>query len=808
MPSKNKAVQKIASPIVTSNKTVFIRNLPPRTSDNELSDLFSQFGQVVKCFTVGKNRKQVNHKSNETAKFAFVTFSNEEELNQVISKKLVELKGNKLICLPAKRRVRQRISSKQRKNSEDEIEETLDTNGVYSSCDSEEEKPIPEKSAPEKPNRKLNTQARSLVVSGLPPIPNVSVSESVERYKSVIKRLTERLVPGLESVEPLPQLDNTLLLTFSSKHLSRKALTLLEHLSWGEGELEVNLASLALLDASVKHQKKSKLLIRNLSFKCSLEELKKSFEKFGKVIDVKIPQKPGTNKMLGFAFVTMGNVFEASAALHKMNGGEIMSRKIAVDWALDKKTYLSQKQQQQQQQQQQQSSEDTAENLDTEQQEDSMSLSSEEFSSQSGSENESINLDSELSSEEMDTTPIAKQSTKTKIRKNDSTDGKCLFLRNLPFSLDEEDLEEFFTDQFGSVQYAKLVTNQKTGMLTGNGFVRFTEESAAEDCLKQSEQGISVEGRTIEVLRTVTKEEADVITESGKKKAKNKEDKRNFKMANVGTLDPNSEAFQELSKADQVKRMRAEAEKKEKLKNPNIFVSKDRLSVRNLPIAMDDKELKVLCAKHAPKSSSVKSAKVMRDLNRLEKGIGRSKGFGFVAFSSHEAAMSVLNTLNNNPDVLPNKRRLIVEFSLENQRAIRVQEDRLSRSKSQLLKLEKEKDSNEGARKEGKSGGFKKKGFGKVLGKKNKLQTPNSLKGKPNQVKKQDSKPKNKQPINNKKDKIDTQREQQINSGKLKRSKPATTPSRRDKKRKIGDRDEKQFEELVRQYQKKLFKAF
>ena len=82
-----------------------------------------------------------------------------------------------------------------------------------------------------------------------------------------------------------------------------------------------------------------------------------------------------------------------------------------------------------------------------------------------------------------------------------------LYLRNFPFSLDEEDLEEFFTDQFGSVQHAKLVNNQKTGMLTGNGFDSFTEESAAEDCLEQSEQGISMEGRTIEVMRAVTKEE-------------------------------------------------------------------------------------------------------------------------------------------------------------------------------------------------------------------------------------------------------------------------------------------------------------
>ncbi|KAI6653744.1 hypothetical protein LOD99_3248 [Oopsacas minuta] len=638
------------------------------------------------------------------------------------------------------------------------------------------------------PNRNLGIQARSLVLSGLPIIPNVSVSESSERYMSIVKRLTEQFISGMESIEPLPQLDNTLLLIFSSKYIARRALTLLNHLSWGDGEIEVNLASLALLDSSAKHQKKSKLLIRNLSFKCTPDELRKYFEKYGKVIDVNIPQKPGTNKMLGFAFVTMGNVFEASTALRKMNGNEIKDRKVAVDWALDRKTYLSQKQQ---------LPEEPSPNIpDTDQQDESMSLSSEETT-----EIESISLDTESTTRE-DIESTNKQNTNTKPRRVDSTDGKCLFLRNLPFSLDEEDLGEFFTDRFGSVQYAKLVTNRDTGMLTGNGFVRFKEESFAEECLKQSEQGLAIEGRTIEVMRAVTKEEANVFTTSSKKGSKNKEDKRNLSMANIGRLDPESNVFQELSKADQVKRMRAEAEKKEKLKNPNIFVSKVRLSIRNLPLSMGDNDLKVLCTKYTPKGSKVYSAKVMRDLNRLEKGVGRSKGFGFVGFSSHEAAMSVLNTLNNDPNVLPSKRRLIVEFSLENQRAIKVKEDRLSKSKVQLQKLEKEGSTpHEGERKK-RVNRFNKKGINKVtIGKKNKLQPSHKLK-RSNKVNNEESKPKNNFKQTSKNSNMNEFRKRQI-------ERPSRTSSRRDRKRKVEQetRDDRHFEELVRQYQKKLFKV-
>ena len=53
-------------------------------------------------------------------------------------------------------------------------------------------------------------------------------------------------------------------------------------------------------------------------------------------------------------------------------------------------------------------------------------------------------------------------------------------------------------------------------------------------------------------------------------------DRRNLYLAKEGLVLPGSVAAQGLSKADLLKRHKAEAEKKAKLDNPNIFVSRTR----------------------------------------------------------------------------------------------------------------------------------------------------------------------------------------------------------------------------------------
>nr|AAW26989.1 SJCHGC08814 protein [Schistosoma japonicum] len=59
----------------------------------------------------------------------------------------------------------------------------------------------------------------------------------------------------------------------------------------------------------------------------------------------------------------------------------------------------------------------------------------------------------------------------------------------------------------------------------------------------------------------------------------------------------------------------------------------------------------------------------------------RSLGYGFVAFNNHEDALNVLHGLNNNPNAFPpSNRRPIVEFSLENIKALQLKQRRAEKS--------------------------------------------------------------------------------------------------------------------------------
>lgn len=53
----------------------------------------------------------------------------------------------------------------------------------------------------------------------------------------------------------------------------------------------------------------------------------------------------------------------------------------------------------------------------------------------------------------------------------------------------------------------------------------------------------------------------------------------------------------------------------------------------------------------------------MRDLRNLEaNGIGKSKGYGFVCFTSHDDALKALRSINNNPNIFT-KTHVCLKFS-------------------------------------------------------------------------------------------------------------------------------------------------
>ncbi len=76
-----------------------------------------------------------------------------------------------------------------------------------------------------------------------------------------------------------------------------------------------------------------KLYVGNLSFETTENDLQDLFEQHGKVSEVALMMDRMTGKSRGFAFVTMGDNTEASAAMTALNGKEVGGRTLTVNEA-------------------------------------------------------------------------------------------------------------------------------------------------------------------------------------------------------------------------------------------------------------------------------------------------------------------------------------------------------------------------------------------------------------------------------------------------------------------------------------------
>ncbi|CAC5415567.1 NOP4 [Mytilus coruscus] len=280
---------------------------------------------------------------------------------------------------------------------------------------------------------------------------------------------------------------------------------------------------------------------------------------------------------------------------------------------------------------------------------------------------------------------------KKRIQRDDTDDGRTLFLRNLSYDTGKETLSEVMSE-FGKVNYCLIVSDPKTEHSKGSGFVRFQTSEAAEACLQKSDDkggGIIVDGRKLLIAKAVSRQKA---TELAKKEEKVKEDKRNLHLVREGLIRGGTKDAIGLSKQDIEKRQKIENSKRQRLKNPNIFVSTTRLCVHNLPKSIDEKELKAIFLKAAGKKAKITECRIMRDTERVNtKGVAKSRGYAFINFSDHQHAVEALRKTNNDPDLFTDNRRLIVEFSLENKNALLAKEKRLERFQARQKNLKQQK---------------------------------------------------------------------------------------------------------------------
>ncbi|XP_004677061.1 PREDICTED: RNA-binding protein 28 [Condylura cristata] len=483
--------------------------------------------------------------------------------------------------------------------------------------------------------------------------------------------------------------------------------------------------------------KKARLIIRNLSFKCSEDDLKTVFVQYGTVLEVNIPRKPD-GKMRGFAFVQFKNLLEAGKALKSMNMKEIKGRTVAVDWAVAKDKYkntqsasaageekkpkpeqeLDEKDGRGKEDMEEEDGDDDDDAMEEDHEEDddeeeedeeakvtkpvptpkravkraSVQSSEEEDSDEDSDLEERDDLDSgeelaqsDTSTEEREDedTQASKKKKKKKLP-SDVTEGKTVFIRNLSFDSEEEELGELL-QQFGDLKYVRIVLHPDTEHSKGCAFAQFTTQEAAQKCLEAASPeteggGLRLDGRQLKVDLAVTRDEAAKLRT---KKVKKPTGTRNLYLAREGLIRAGTKAAEGVSAADMVKRERFELLKHQKLKDQNIFVSRTRLCLHNLPKAVDDKQLRklLLSATSREKGVRIKECRVMRDLKGTQgKNKGQSLGYAFAEFQEHEHALTALRHINNNPEIFGAQKRPIVEFSLEDRRKLRIKELRTQRS--------------------------------------------------------------------------------------------------------------------------------
>lgn len=88
-----------------------------------------------------------------------------------------------------------------------------------------------------------------------------------------------------------------------------------------------------------------------------------------------------------------------------------------------------------------------------------------------------------------------------------------IYVSNLSFNVQDEDLKEFFTE-YGEVSSAKVITDKFTGKSRGFGFVEMPDDELAKKAIAELDNGV-VEGRNIKVMEAKPKEDRPARSNSG-----------------------------------------------------------------------------------------------------------------------------------------------------------------------------------------------------------------------------------------------------------------------------------------------------
>ncbi|EFN85761.1 RNA-binding protein 28 [Harpegnathos saltator] len=200
-------------------------------------------------------------------------------------------------------------------------------------------------------------------------------------------------------------------------------------------------------------------------------------------------------------------------------------------------------------------------------------------------------------------------------------------------------------------------------MVNGCAFVQFDHVQSAVKAIHYANMQLFL-NRTIVVDWAVLKNKfLKNITENNVKpqikiESVDKDDADDWN-AKIDRCDCRKPSCNRCINSDMAKHMKLEQWKSQILRNLNMFVSRVRFVVHNLPLDLDDAQLIQLFKDLSGFKAIIKEARVMHDSKKVDTaGRGKSKEYGFVTFTTHEDALKALRSINN-PNIF-SKNRVII----------------------------------------------------------------------------------------------------------------------------------------------------
>ncbi|KAI9451346.1 hypothetical protein F5148DRAFT_1003752 [Russula earlei] len=715
--------------------TLFVSNLPYTATSTDLKTLFSDIAPVRSAFVV------LEHETGVSKGVGYVSFSIPEDCNATfhsISADGLTLDGRKL-----------RIEWADHKPSRAErANRASHSSAARSKSITRPKRPVPT------PSRDP-LAIRTVVISGLPPVDSKALWKKFRKYDGAGEmQWPIRRNDGTEDASTAHVLFSSPATAQDAvnklhAHVFKGALLSVTLKKRIDSVPKLPHAS------TPKPSRANRLIVRNLPFDIAEQDLRAVFLPFGSIYSIDIPrteaddsvkteddEAPAPPRGKGFAFVWMWNRKEAETALNACNGMQVragfatdlikdkqkkkkarreerkqvdgkqalndLGRTIAVDWALSKSKWEEMK--------------DLDEEIASEAQHDQ---ESNDETSQNAAEESVEHSDGERFITDVDhkeNEDVSQEIARPNLPQPEA--GTTLFVRNLPFLATEDELRTLFR-KFGPLRYARITMDTATSRSRGTGFVCFWNRADADSVVEQSNmiradmtgaveatppknpfamssiltpdpsaasaQSLVLHGRTLDVVHAVTRDEAGKLKEAGEK-AREKADKRNMYLLHEGVILPNTPAAETLSSTEVEKRANSYNARRALLKsNPSLYVSKTRLSIRQIPTFVTERLLKRLVmhaiqafdeevisgcrtglseeetTRDEPPSGPdktrnkgkatqrVRQAKIVRQEDRVDPltGKGRSKGYGFLELHGHADALRVLRWANNNPEVPP-----------------------------------------------------------------------------------------------------------------------------------------------------------